>query len=76
MNIGTKEIRQAFLDGYLDALDVLATPSVDYGGDRARQVAWQAGHDHFHQLVRREQARLEEGVGSGDGFPVNFSSES
>lgn len=72
----TPALRQAFVDGYLDALDVLARPSVDYGGDRARHAAWRAGYDHFGELVRREQARLEQGVGSGDGFPVNFSSES
>ena len=72
----TPALRQAFLDGYLDAMDVLARPSVDYGGDRGRHAAWRAGHDHFGHLVRREQARLEQGVGSGAGFPVNFSSES
>ena len=76
MNPGTKEIRQAFLDGYLDAMDVLAVPSTTYGGDRDRQAAWRAGHDHFHQLVRREQARLERAVSSGDGLLVHFLSES
>ena len=76
MNTGTPALRQAFLDGYLDAMDVLATPSVDYRGDRARQAAWEAGHDHFHQLVRREQARLERVVSSGDGLLVHFLSES
>ena len=76
MNTGTKEFRQAFLDGYLDAMDVLAIPSTTYGGDCGRQAAWQAGHDYFHQLVRREQARLEQVVSSGDGLLVHFLSES
>lgn len=76
MNIGTPVLSHAFLDGYLDAMDVLATPSVDYGGDRGRQAAWRAGHDHFHQLVRRQQARLERAVSSGDGLLVHFLSES
>jgi len=63
-----RALRQAFLHGYLDALDAANRPTVDYGGDDERQAAWQAGWDHFHKLVRQEQARLERAVASGEGF--------
>lgn len=75
MNTATKEERQAFLDGFLDALDDQAFPSREYGGEE-QQAAWQAGHDHFYHFVRREQDRLEQAVASGEGLLVEFSSES
>lgn len=68
MTTRAQALRQAFLDGYLDALDAAHRPTVDYG-DGERRAAWQAGWDHFHNLVRHEQARLEKAVVTGEGFP-------
>lgn len=64
--------RRAFLAGFLDALDALAQPSNDIS-DPVAEAAWRAGHDHFHDLVRLEQARLEAGLAPNpSGQPSDF----
>ena len=53
------ETHPAFLDGFLDALDAVARPTTDHTGDRIGRAAWQAGHDRFAELVKRERERIE-----------------
>ena len=53
------ETHPAFLVGFLDALDMVARPSIDYGHDRIARAAWQAGYDRFAELVQQERERLE-----------------
>lgn len=65
---------RAFLAGFLDALDALAQPSTDIS-DPVAEAAWRAGHDHFHDLVRLEQAGLEAGLAPSPnppGQPFDF----
>lgn len=53
------ETHPAFLVGFLDALDMVARPSIDCGHDRIARAAWQAGYDRFAELVQQERERLE-----------------
>lgn len=53
------ETHPAFLVGFLDALDMVARPSIDCGHDRLARAAWQAGYDRFAELVKHERERLE-----------------
>jgi hypothetical protein len=68
MSNTTMQIRHAFLDGLLDALDAWEAPNRKYG-EREQQAAWRAGHEHIHRLVRQEKARLGRAVDLGEGFP-------
>lgn len=63
------ETHPSFLVGFLDALDMVARPSIDCGHDRLAQAAWQAGYDRFAELVQRERERLES-VARSAGGPV------
>lgn len=53
------ESHPAYLDGFLDALDMVARPTTDFGKDRIARAAWQAGHDRFFEVVKRERERIE-----------------
>lgn len=64
------ETNPAFLVGFLDALDMVARPSADYGHDQIAGAAWRAGYDHFAELVQRERERLESLAPQASGLTV------